>query len=283
MTLLLRRRTDTPELSKCRLDLYGIVPDRLLGLNLASIQQLSFRLDGSEVKVGEHFEIIDGPRDGLVIGGDLSKADRVGGGMQLGSLTVESDVGLCLAENMQQGALTIVGSADDYACSQLRGGTVRITKNVGDYCGAAMEGMRRGMRGGSCLVEGQAGRFLGYRMRRGTLHVRGNVGEGCASSMIAGSLLIGGSVAAPLGIGLRRGTIVLFGQERPELPVGFTPLEPVKLSFLPLLLAEAEPEVSLNCRDSFHKGIWLRALGDRASEGMGEILWLRPKVEEVLQ
>lgn len=283
MTLTLQRKPVSQELLNSRLDLYGLVPDRVLGLDVASIAQLPIGIDGRAAIVQELFEIIDGPRDTLLLTGDLSQADRVGGGMLQGTLTVESDVGSALAENMRQGDLIIHGRAGEYACSQLRGGRVRITKDVGDYCGAAPTGSRRGMRGGSVVIEGSAGRFLGYRMRRGTLHVRGDVAEGCGSSMIAGSILIGGAVATPLAVAMRRGTVVLFGTTTPQLPIGFTPFEPVKLSFLPLLLSQAEPDLSPNCRENLPKGIWHRSLGDRASEGLGEILWLRPKDEEVLQ
>ncbi len=250
---------------------------------MPSVEQLPIFCDGHVVPLSEHFEVIDGPRDCLVLAGDLSKADRIGGGMQQGMMTVESDVGLNLAEGMKQGSLIVHGHADDFACSQLRGGLVRIAGNVGDYCGGASKGLRRGMRGGKCVVAGNAGRFLGYRMRRGTLQVCGEVAEGCASFMIAGSILVGGYAASPIGVGMRRGTVLLFSGQSQSLPVGFTPPEPVKLSFLPLLLGEAEPELMSNCRDNLNDGTWHRSLGDRASGGTGEILTFRPKLEEVLQ
>ena len=283
MTLTLKRKPSSSELASSRLDLFGIVPDRLLELDVASIGQLPIKLAGQTMSLCEHFEIIDGPRDALLLAGDLSKADRVGGAMQSGMMTVESDVGISLAEGMRQGQLIINGSADHYACSQMRGGRVRIAKDVGDYCGAAPRGLRCGMRGGSCVVAGNAGRFLAYRLRRGTLHVCGHVGEGSGSSMIAGSLIIGGRATGPIGVAMRRGSIVLFSAEQPELPVGFTPLEPVKLSFLPLLISEVASELSQNCLSSLQNGTWQRSLGDRASGGMGEVLWLRPKDEELLQ
>lgn len=283
MTLTLQRKLVSSEFANSRLDLFGIVPDRLLDLDVKSIGQLTITLNGQVVLVSEQFEVIDGTRDALLLTGDLSKADRVGGAMQAGMMTVDSDVGLCLAEGMKQGQLIINGSADNYACSQMRGGRVRIAKNVGDYCGAAPKGFRSGMRGGSCMVAGNAGRFLGHRLRRGTLHVCGQVGEGSASSMIAGSLLIGGAATGPVGIAMRRGSIVLFNRQQPELPVGFTPLESVKLSYLPLLLREVEPDLPRDCLSSLQNGTWQRSLGDRASGGMGEVLWLRPKDEELLQ
>lgn len=276
MTLTLHRKEVPQNLANCRLDLYGIVPDQLLGLDVTSIGQLTIRVDARDALVSDHFDIVDGSRDALLLTGDLSQADRVGGGMKSGMLTVASDVGLHLAENMRQGDLIVQGSARDFACAQMRGGRVRIAGDVGDYCAAAPAGLRRGMRGGSCVVQGSAGRFLGARMRRGTVQVRGGAREGCASAMIAGSILIGGAVAAPLAVGMRRGTVIVLGPDEPQLPIGFTPFEPVKLSYLPLLLGEAELDSSDECRESLTTGTWLRALGDRASEGMGEVLWLRP-------
>ncbi len=82
---------------------------------------------------------MDGARDNLLLAGDLSTADRVGGGMRQGTLIVDSDVGVALAEQMQQGALIVNGHAGEYACSQLRGGRVRISKRCGRLlrCGSA--------------------------------------------------------------------------------------------------------------------------------------------------
>ena len=283
MTLTLKRKPVTNQLATCRLDLYGIVPDRVLELDVASVGQLTIKVDDHVTPLQEQFEIVDGPRDALLLTGDLSKADRVGGGLQSGMMTVESDVGLGLAEGMKQGQLIIHGNAGDYACSQLRGGQVRIEGHVGDYCGASPKGLRSGMRGGSCTITGNAGRFLAYRMRRGTLLVCGHVGEGSASSMIAGSLIIAGKVTGPMGVAMRRGSIVLFCAQEPELPVGFTPLEPVKLSFMPLLLNQVAVDLPRECLRDLQDGTWQRSLGDRASGGMGEVLWLRPKDEELLQ
>ncbi len=283
MTLTLIRKASSAQSPANRLDLFGIVPDRLLGLDVASINDLPIEVGGQAATLKEHFEVVDGPRDALLLQGDLTSADRVGGGMQLGMLSVESSVGLWLGDQMRGGELIVHGSSGDYACCDLRGGRVRITQDVGDYCAAARPGSRRGMRGGVCLVQGQAGRFLANRMRRGTVSVRGDVGEGCGCAMIAGSIIVQGTVASPLAVGMRRGTIVLIQEELPPLPVGFTPFEPIKLSFLTMLLHEAEPELAIKCPSHSDTGTWQRALGDRASGGLGEILWFRPNASELLQ
>ncbi len=105
----------------------------------------------------------------------------------------------------------------------------------------------------------------------------GDVAEGCASSMIAGSLLIGGRVAQPLAVAMRRGTVVLFQEATPSLPIGFTPFEPVKLSLLAAVARRGRIGHVSNCREQVQHGTWHRSLGDRASDGMGEIIWLGPK------
>ncbi len=46
MTLVLRRKLDSSQPPGNRLDLYGIVPDRLLGLDLTSIGLLPIQSDG---------------------------------------------------------------------------------------------------------------------------------------------------------------------------------------------------------------------------------------------
>jgi formylmethanofuran dehydrogenase subunit C len=260
--------------SEGRLDLSGVVPDRLLPLSLAEIAQLPVAVQGRGCALGDHFDIEEGARDKLILSGDLGCADFVGGGMREGMLVVEGSVGHCLAANMRRGHIVIQGNAGDYVGSGQRGGYVNIEGNVQDYCGASLPGERSGMRGGTLRVAGSAGRFLGQRMRRGTIIVVGDVGAGCGSSLIAGTIVCCASLAPPVGFGMRRGTIVCLSSSPPPLHVGFTVPEQIHLTYLYLLFDALRPQLANLPVDALARQPMWRSLGDRASAGMGEVLWL---------
>ena len=257
-----------------RMDLSGLVPDRILSLSVADIARHEIVLSGGARPIAEIFDVQDGQRDKLILGGDLTRANNVGGNMRDGLLIVEGSVGHCLASNMIHGKIIVRGNAGDFACNRQRGGIVEVEGNVGETCGGALPGERRGMRGGVLRVAGSAGRFLGQRMRRGTIVVAGNVAQGCASSLVAGTIVCCGTVAAPLGVSMRRGTILCLSTEVPPLHVGFTAPEKIRLSYLYLLLDALRAQLPEHDIESIVQRLTWRSLGDRASGGTGEILWL---------
>jgi formylmethanofuran dehydrogenase subunit C len=255
-----------------RLDLSGVVPDRLLPLTAAEIAQLPISARGRTAALGDYFDIEDGARDKLVLGGDLQQVDSIGAAMRDGLLVVEGSVGNRLATNMRGGHIIVQGNAGQYASSGQRGGYVLVEGNAQDYCAAALPGERAGMRGGTLRVAGRVGRFLGARMRRGSVIVGGDVAEGCASSLVAGTIICCRAVAAPLAVSMRRGTIVCLTAE-PPLGVGFTAPEQIRLSYLHLLFDALAPQLpELPSGPIAHQPLW-RSLGDRACGGTGEILW----------
>ncbi len=220
LTLTLKPDIDGP------LDLFGLVPDRLCGLDIDSIAALTVVHAGRECRVAELFDITDGDRSRMLLQGNLRRADRVGGGMIDGWLQVESSVAHRLADQMVGGVLKVAGSVGDFACSKLRGGLVEIDGDAGDYCAGAGKNFRRGMRGGLCRVLGNVGKYAGYRLRRGSFIVCGDADMGLASSMIAGTILVLGNVQAPWAVGVRRGTLITVGSQPPQLHVGFTAGKP---------------------------------------------------------
>ncbi|MGN6133863.1 MAG: formylmethanofuran dehydrogenase subunit C [Aureliella sp.] len=256
-----------------RTDLSGIVPDRLLPLSTAEIGNLQVIEQGKPQRLSELFQIVDGDRDKLILKGDLARADHVGGDMRDGMLVVEGPVGHCLARDMRRGAIHVHGSAGNYACSGQRGGVVHVEGDVDDFCAAALPGERRGMRGGTLRVGGSAGRFLGQRMRRGTLVVAGDVDQGAASGLVAGTIICCQRLASPVAVGMRRGTLVCL-RSAPQLHAGFTVPEPIRLSYLYLLFDALRPQLPDADAAQLARGLWWRSLGDRASAGTGEILWI---------
>lgn len=263
-----------------RVDLTDIVADRVLGLDVDSVADLRIEADGRPRRVADMFEIVDGARDRLVLVGDLTRADHVGAGLKFGTMVVESSVGNRVASGMVGGQLIIAGDAGDYAGSGLRGGVVRIEGRVGDYCGGALPGHRRGMRGGVCWIGRSAGKYLGYRMRRGTMIVIGSTGPGAGARMIAGTLVVLGTMQPPIAIGMRRGTLVAAGQTVPPVHAGFTPPEATRLSFLPILWQWLESYLPAEAIGSLRCGSTMRAMGDRANGGLGEIVWCLPAGHE---
>ena len=257
-----------------RLDLSGVVPDRVLLLTPAEMAAMPLTNDARLCALSDYFDIEDGARDKLILSGDLQRVDNVGAAMREGMLVIEGSVGNRLAADMRGGHIVVHGHAGNYVSSGQRGGYVNIDGDVQDYCAAAAPGARAGMRGGTLRIGGLAGRFLGQRMRRGTVVVDGQVAEGCASSLIAGTIVCRAVPSAPLGIGMRRGTLVCLVTTAPPLHVGFTVPEPIRLSYLHLLFDALRPQLpDVVVETIAHKLVW-RSIGDRACGGTGEIIWL---------
>jgi formylmethanofuran dehydrogenase subunit C len=258
-----------------RLNLYGLVPDRLLEMTPSELAQHPVRIGDEPAQVADCFEIADGNRQRLVLAGDLARADYVGGGMRAGELEVLGSVGHYAATGMRDGRLWIEQSAGEYLSSDQRGGTVEVLGNAGRGCAAARPGARRGMRGGTLLLHGQAGDGLAARLRRGIVVVHGRVRGDAGSFMIAGTLVLLDQVEGLLGVGMRRGTILTLAETMPRRHAGFTPAEAVELSYLPMLVRACGTRVQEVWNQRLTGSCTLfRAVGDRASSGVGELLWL---------
>jgi formylmethanofuran dehydrogenase subunit C len=87
---------------------------------------------------------------------------------------------------------------------------------VGDL--ARMDGIGAGLAGGTLVVDGDAGWYLGQGMRGGAIEVRGSVGPqaggalpGAKRGMTGGEIVIRRSAGPGLGAGLRRGLIAVEG------------------------------------------------------------------------
>ncbi len=267
-----------------RINLHGIVPDRLQHLSLAEIEALPISIDGSTVPLNKQFAVSDGQRSTLILDGDLSHCDFIAGGMLAGEIVVEGTVGDFLAAGMRSGRVRINGDAGAYACSSLRGGQVVVVGNVGDYAAAAPPQAVRGMTGGVLVVHGSAGLWLASRMRRGLIVVHGYVAAGCASRMIAGTLAIVGQTQLPLGYGMARGTLFILDPEpqllQSSIP-GFTPLVPCELSILAILLQELAEYVPPKHAATILSSRWMRCQGDRAERGIGEVFMRLPALNAI--
>jgi len=257
------------------LDMSPLIPELLLARSRNEIAATQLVTPSGSVALEDLFEIQDGQRDRLILRGDFSDCQRVAAAMTGGDLWVDGSVGDFLAAEMQGGRVEVTGDAGHYACSSLRGGQVTIRGNVGRHATSALPLATRGMSGGTVLIDGDADEFLGCRLRRGKVIVLGNIAAGCASRMIAGTLVAAGQIATPAGYAMARGTLLMLNPS-PEmiesgLP-GFTPFEPCELSFVPLLLRDVAPHLPAHLAGPLIKSKWLRAIGDRAEAGQGEII-----------
>lgn len=266
MTIRLRLR-QAPDL---RLDLRGLLPAALAGLDAAAIERLPIAQGRHRVPLAEFFDVaLQGDADTLVLEGDLSRCDRIGWQLAAGRIVVEGPAGDHAGACMTAGDLHIRGHAGQLAGCEMAGGRLLVEGDVGDFAASAQPGSLDGMRGGTFIVRGNAGLRLADRMRRGTLLVFGDAGDFFASRMVAGTVALGGRVGAHVGYGMRRGSLVFAG-----------PAPAVAPTFVPAI-AGAPVFWQLLARDlARHGGPFAelparpirRHLGDLAAGGKGELI-----------
>jgi formylmethanofuran dehydrogenase subunit C len=264
-TLTLTQRAPTDQ----RLDLSGLTPERLAGLDSAQIARLEIHVGNRPVPVGELFRIDGrvGPTLSIVPAAD--NLDGLGTGMRQGELHVDGNAGRRAAAGLAGGSVFIAGAAGDEAGSGMSGGRLTIGGDAGVRLGGPTAGSTQGMSGGVILVHGSAGARAGERLRRGTIVVAGDGGNDAGVNMIAGTLAILGTAGRMTGSGMRRGTILLC-RAPDSVPVTFVDNGVHHLSVMALLLGEVATMADI--------GPWAeprpahRLLGDIAEGGMGEIL-----------
>lgn len=251
------------------IDLDGIVPDRLAGLDAAAIGRLPVRADGRVRELGALFAISgDGSDGGLECRGDFSRVHGVAAGMRSGRVDVLGPVGRHAGRGMAGGTLTVAGDAGDWLAAELSGGEVFIAGAAGDNVAAALPGSRLGMRGGLVVVRGPVGHLAGARMRRGILAIGGDCGAGVAFEMRAGTVVVAGRVGPHPGLGMSRGSLVALGTA-PALPPTFVAGAVWQPPFLAVLLRRL---ASAGFPAGRTDGPWRQWHGDSLAGGRGEVL-----------
>ena len=131
------------------IELVGVVPDRLLDLDVAAIARLPVLADGRPCPLGDLFTMHGDATDGRIeCVGDFARVHRLGAGMQQGTITVQGSVGRHAGEAMSGGTLTITGDAGDWLAAGMTGGEVLVEGSAGDNVAAALPGDDLGVRGG---------------------------------------------------------------------------------------------------------------------------------------
>src|SRR6056297_959683 len=227
LTLELR---DTPP---APIDVACLQPAWLCTVDLATIARQLLPVGRQQIAVGELFRIAGEPGDRVILQGDGGRLQRIGAGLQAGSILVEGDGGDELGCAMEGGQIEVRGSVGDWLAASLRGGSIHVHGDCGDYLAAPRSGERAGMSGGRVIVEQNAGQGAGHRLRRGTLVIKGTVDRYCGAEMVAGTIVAAAGAATEeawqtLGQRMRRGTIVL--PNHPCLsPLRFSPGMPETL------------------------------------------------------
>ncbi|QTL02513.1 formylmethanofuran dehydrogenase subunit C [Aquabacter sp. L1I39] len=253
-----------------RVDMTGITPDRLAGLDAGAVARLTVFVGASAVALGDVFSLSGAPGAGLTLEGH-DRLDNVGAGMAGGHLLAEGPVGALAGAGMVEGHLKILGNAGDDVGAGLAGGHIEIGGSTGARLAGALPGERRGMTGGTVRVAGDVGPQACVRLRGGLVLIAGSAGAGAAQRMIAGTMAVKGALGPEAGVGMKRGTLVL--EQPPELlGVGFGDAGEHDLIFLSLL-ARRMPEVADLFGGSL-SGRARRLVGDRLVGGQGEVLVL---------
>lgn len=267
LELVLREEPPAP------VDLSPLLPSRLAGLSPAAVRALRLDCGGASLSVGDLFEIKGRAGDGLRLEGGSARLQRVGAGLDGGSIEVIGRLGDEPGRGMTAGTLSVRGSVGARAGAGMSGGLLAVTGSVGDDLAGPCPGQAQGMSGGLIVVGGSAGDRVAERLRRGVVVVKGDAGAHCGNRMLAGTLLVLGRAGALPGLGMQRGSVVL--RQPPEsLPATFNPGGRLDLPFLGLLYRRLaaqhdalKPLARLTVRADLYGG-------DAAFGGKGELLLL---------
>jgi len=253
-----------------RLDLRGLTPHALAGLDAAAIERLPVGHGAALLPLAEFFDVTQQTGgDVLVFEGNTARCDRIGWRLDGGRIVVDGPVGDYAGAAMSAGELQVRGDAGDLVACEMAGGRLTVDGSVGDFAAAPLPGDLDGMRGGTLVVHGNAGTRFGDRMRRGTALVFGDTGDFLASRMVAGSIAVGGRTGAHVAYGMRRGSLVFAGAA-PAVPAAFVPAVADALVLWQLLSRDLArhggPFAALPARRI------RRHLGDLAAGGKGELI-----------
>jgi formylmethanofuran dehydrogenase subunit C len=100
----------------------------------------------------------------------------------------------------------------------IKGGTIEIKGNVGDYVGSAYRGTVKGMNGGTIIIHGNSGNELGCFMRKGLIKIYGSTAQFAGIHMANGTILIMGNSDDRAGAEMTGGKIIIKGRLSEILP-----------------------------------------------------------------
>ncbi|KGD96520.1 MULTISPECIES: formylmethanofuran dehydrogenase subunit C [Rhizobium/Agrobacterium group] len=255
-----------------RLDLSGLIPDRLSGMPVAEIAGLPIGTSRSPAIVGDIFKITGADAANIVFAGGSGRFDFVGAEMKTGRIRVDGDVGARAGRRMAGGTLVIEGKAGLQAGSGLKNGRIEINGDAGEGIGGPMAGEIHGMTGGLIIVRGKAGHRPGERMRRGIIALLKGCGDYAGLNMVAGTIVVTGRVGHYPGHLMKRGSL-LFDRRPADLSPTFMDCGRVDIAF-PALFDRYLMEEKILDRPLLGAKP-TRLGGDNAVLGKGEIMFPR--------
>ncbi|ULJ74672.1 formylmethanofuran dehydrogenase subunit C [Rhizobium gallicum] len=255
-----------------RLDLSGLTPQKLNGMQPADIARLPIGTSRRPATVGDVFKVAGRDISNIVFSGGSGRFDLVGAEMTTGQIRVEGDVGARAGRRMAGGFLNIEGKAGLQAGSGMRNGRIEIAGDAGDGLGGPMAGEIHGMTGGLVIVGGKAGHRPGEKMRRGIIALLKGCGDYAGLGMTAGTIVAIGRVGLYPGHLMKRGSL-LFDRRPAALSPTFIDCGRVEIVFPALfdryLMEDKILDRPLLGAKPFRFG------GDNAVLGKGEIMFPR--------
>ncbi|WP_454855349.1 formylmethanofuran dehydrogenase subunit C [Rhizobium binxianense] len=255
-----------------RLDLSGLIPDKLSDMTSAEIAKLRIGTSRHPAAVGDIFKITGADASNIVFCGGSGRFDLVGADMTVGRIRVAGDAGARAGRRMAGGLLKIEGKAGLQAGSGMKNGRIEIDGDAGEGVGGPMAGEIQGMTGGLIVVRGKAGHRAGERMRRGVIALLKGCGDHAGLGMIAGTIVVTGRVGRYPGHLMKRGSL-LFDRRPADLSPTFIDCGRVEIAFPALfdryLMEEGILDRPLLGSRPFRFG------GDNAVLGKGEIMFPR--------
>lgn len=210
---------------KVPVEVEEVIPDRIAGLTLSEVSNLTVWVGNRQVKLSEVFkvegDVAQQPSDvKIVFKGFTARLRRVGEKMSAGEIEVEGDVGPYAGRKMKGGKLTIKGLAGTSLGAKMYGGTIEVFGSASDRVGGAYRGELppAGMRGGTIVIHGDAGAEVGLGMRGGAIIIEGSCDIMPGLSMRGGNILIKGNCAGKAGARMTGGRVVVLGSIPSILP-----------------------------------------------------------------
>ncbi|UEL28289.1 protein glxC [Pseudarthrobacter sp. L1SW] len=108
---------------------------------------------------------------------------------QKGSVAINGNAGVGLAENIMSGKVHVKGDASQSAAATGHGGLVVIDGNAGARCGISMKGV-------DIVVGGNIGHMSAFMAQAGRLVVCGDAGDALGDSIYEARIYVKGSVAS---------------------------------------------------------------------------------------
>jgi len=100
----------------------------------------------------------------------------------------------------------------------MKGGSIVIHGDAGDYMGAPYRGSTEGLRGGKITVYGNVGNEVGAHMRKGIIKIYGNAGQFVGLRMHDGTIYVQKDSEGRAGACMTDGKIVIGGFLESVLP-----------------------------------------------------------------